>query len=88
MEMTGYESLLEGVSSKEEIKPIVDYAYEDGNLSENDIYNIKNYAQVIYDKLVKEEDFKDFEREEAERHQEDYMYGTPDTDDELGLTQM
>lgn len=79
MKIEYYESQLEGCANKDELKSIVDEAYQDEDLSEQDIQDIKDYAQDIADEFLQ----ADFEQEEAERHGEDYL-----TDDEQGLTQM
>lgn len=79
MKIEYYESQLGGCSSKEELKRVVDEAYENNELSEEDIQSIKDYAQDI----SLEFDQEDFEREEGLRHGGNYL-----TDDELGLTQM
>lgn len=83
MKVEYYESQLEGCGSKEEIKSIVDEAYQDSELSEQDIHNIKEQAQDLYSEFQTEQTQARFEQEEAERHGEDYL-----TDDEEGLTQI
>lgn len=71
MKIEYYESQLEGCGEKEEIKSVVEEAYQDEELSEQDINNIKEYAQDIYNEFVQEEAQDKFEQEEAERHKED-----------------